>query len=104
MTMLLRTVHSLFQARQQSKLLMDQVVLDAVGQFLLLNNNLQRVPCGTRNVSTVLNAIVRSTQCWLAMDLTRKFTVVLATVVCGDQKVNESRQSKSFADISAILL
>lgn len=54
---------------------------------MLPNSNWPKVPCGTKNVSTVANVIVHWTQHWLAMDLIRKSIAVLATLNSLGQKV-----------------
>lgn len=55
--------------------------------YLLPNNNWPKEPCGTENVSIVLNAIGHWTQHWPVTVPTRKFIVVHVTLNFLDPKV-----------------
>lgn len=63
---------------------------DVEAQSLLLNNNLPREQCGTRNASAATSAIVHWIQCALAMDLIRKSIAAHVMVVFLDQKVSDT--------------
>lgn len=73
---------------QPSRRLKAKVVHVAVALFLLLNSNLLKAQSGIRNVSAATNVIVHWTRCWHATVQIRRFTVVLATASCSDQKAS----------------
>ena len=83
----LHNVHSITQIQHQSEHPQDRVVHVVVVLFLLLNNNLPRVPCGTRNASIVQNATVLLIRCLHVTVPIRKFIAELATANFLDQKV-----------------
>ncbi|VVC89125.1 unnamed protein product [Leptidea sinapis] len=82
------TVHFTTRTPHQSKLLKDKVALDVAVWCSLRNNNSPKALCGTRNASTVLNAIVHLTLCWHVMGLTRKSTAALAMLSSLDQEAS----------------
>ena len=72
--------------RRPSRRQPARVAPAAVAWCLPPSNSSPKVPCGTRSVSTVPNAIDLWTLCWPATDPTRKFTAELATASSLDPK------------------